>query len=60
MSIESQQMILTVQVNIKGYETVEALKTICVTAKDKMDWGLYPSEKRIEINKLIKEILDLA
>ena len=64
MSIESQEMKVTVQVNIKGYRNVQALKDICVIAKEKIEnWNLlpalYPGKKGIRINELIEEILDL-
>ena len=59
MSIDSQETKVTVQVNIKGYQSVRALKTICVVARDDIQWKLYSKEQRYKMNELIEEILEL-
>ena len=59
MSIDSQEAKVTVQVTIKGYQSVKALKTICVIGRENIQWKLYSKEQRYKMNELIEEVLEL-
>lgn len=59
MSIDSQETKVTVQVNIKGYQSVRALKTICVIGRENIQWKLYSKEQRYKMDELIEAVLEL-